>query len=495
MRFASAVRRFKRSPPFRTPADGTMFSWLVCVDESQLLGLKQTRKQKTLWEFLPNIPPPPKPPVSAKRNDDARAELEEAALEEFAAEAGGESCRSPEMQLWRAAYVRRRLTCVVRGARAALEGTKAPSSLQDEQRSATRKKDAPEHGDRKRVQAFMAAQSEQAALNRLRAGGTRQSRVVASASKRLPGGSMVWEGPTEGSSSFAYGVHDGAAQPKAARRRVVVDDLASASECRHAIGASMLGMDGLDEPESSAYNGERTLVASPPELLKPFLGEGGARLVRRLLARIRDAVRVHFEEGRPLFLSGALLTRLQPPPSRTAAEQSKAAGGSYVYSVAHVDRANVASYDYSAVLYLNSKGVGFTGGDFRFVDAKGDEVVEPRSGRCVLFPSGFVRPRAFHALPCPSMTFHDLPSMMFHGVFFPSGFVRPRTFHDLPWPSFHDLPSMTFQGVLFPSGCVRPRASSHSPRARTHPASRPRLLIFSCSRRTVDRRTSTECAM
>ena len=55
--------------------------------------------------------------------------------------------------------------------------------------------------------------------------------------------------------------------------------------------------------------------------------------------------------------------------------------------------ANVASYDYSAVLYLNGKGSvasgGFRGGDFHFVDEESDEVVEPRSGRCVLFSSGY----------------------------------------------------------------------------------------------------------
>ena len=151
----------------------------------------------------------------------------------------------------------------------------------------------------------------------------------------------------------------------------------------------MFGMDGLSDPESVDYNGELTLVASPPEQLRPFLGEGGVRLVRLFLARIRDAVRTHFDEDRPLFLSGALLTRLQPPPQRSAAQRQSGGGGTYEYSIAHVDRANVASYDYSAVLYLNSKGGGFEGGDFRFVDATNDEVLEPRAGRCVLFPSGF----------------------------------------------------------------------------------------------------------
>ena len=162
------------------------------------------------------------------------------------------------------------------------------------------------------------------------------------------------------------------------RRRALVDGLASMGECRHAIGAAVLGMDGLTDPESPRYNGETTLVASPPERLAPFLGEGGVRLVRLLLWRVERAVRAHLGETRPLFLSGALLTRLQPPPPRAAAA---AAGDSYAYSVAHVDRANVASYDYSAVLYLNGKGSDgdLDGGDFCFVYDAGDEVVEPRA--------------------------------------------------------------------------------------------------------------------
>jgi hypothetical protein len=78
-------------------------------------------------------------------------------------------------------------------------------------------------------------------------------------------------------------------------------------------------------------------------------------------------------------------TRLQPPPRRRA----PTSGNSYAYSVAHVDRANVASYDYSAVLYLNTKGEAYEGGDFAFVDDDGDEIVEPRMGRCVIFSSGY----------------------------------------------------------------------------------------------------------
>ena len=69
-----------------------------------------------------------------------------------------------------------------------------------------------------------------------------------------------------------------------------------------------------------------------------------------LVGRVTAALRSHWSEERPLYLAGALLTRLQPPPPPCGA---RARGERYEYSVAHVDRANVASYDYSAVLYLN----------------------------------------------------------------------------------------------------------------------------------------------
>ncbi len=44
-------------------------------------------------------------------------------------------------------------------------------------------------------------------------------------------------------------------------------------------------------------------------------------------------------EERPLFLAGALLTRLQPPPPADQAAGDEA----YDYSVAHIDKANVGA--------------------------------------------------------------------------------------------------------------------------------------------------------
>ena len=98
----------------------------------------------------------------------------------------------------------------------------------------------------------------------------------------------------------------------------------------------------------------------------------------------------HFGETRPLYVAGALLTRLQPPPPPPTPSSREGQQHSYPYdyTAPHVDKSNMASYDYSAVVYLNSKGDSFDGGDFCFNGLVHDELVEPRQGRCVLFASG-----------------------------------------------------------------------------------------------------------
>ena len=69
-----------------------------------------------------------------------------------------------------------------------------------------------------------------------------------------------------------------------------------------------------------------------------------------------------------------------------------------------VAQANIATYDYSALLYLNTHGEDFTGGTpapsrppthplrrgaasgrFRFLDKEQDAIVEPKAGRLVSF--------------------------------------------------------------------------------------------------------------
>ena len=60
----------------------------------------------------------------------------------------------------------------------------------------------------------------------------------------------------------------------------------------------------------------------------------------------------------------------------------------HIYWNAHVDKANIPTYDYSALLYLNTHGADFAGGELAFLDDDADRIVEPRAGRLVTFTSG-----------------------------------------------------------------------------------------------------------
>jgi hypothetical protein len=60
-----------------------------------------------------------------------------------------------------------------------------------------------------------------------------------------------------------------------------------------------------------------------------------------------------------------------------------------IYWDPHVDKANIATWDYSALLYLSTHGRDFQGGEFAFNDADADRVVLPVAGRLVTFQSGF----------------------------------------------------------------------------------------------------------
>lgn len=85
-----------------------------------------------------------------------------------------------------------------------------------------------------------------------------------------------------------------------------------------------------------------------------------------------------------LFTSGALLTRLMGEPPDDEWEMDRG----HIYWNAHVDKANIATYDYSALLYLNNFGTDFEGGEFEFIDNDANRIVEPRAGRLILFTSG-----------------------------------------------------------------------------------------------------------
>lgn len=122
------------------------------------------------------------------------------------------------------------------------------------------------------------------------------------------------------------------------------------------------------------------------------MGAKGAELFAELVERTRRRISADVglldpDKGEPLlYQSGALLTRLQADWDKDMWDVCS--GEEHVYWNAHVDKANVASYDYAALLYLNTQGEHFEGGDFAFVDAGEDCLVSPKRGRLLAFTAG-----------------------------------------------------------------------------------------------------------
>eukprot|EP00435_Cladocopium_sp_Y103_P055538 s467_g18.t1 len=86
-----------------------------------------------------------------------------------------------------------------------------------------------------------------------------------------------------------------------------------------------------------------------------------------------------------LHLRGALLRRVQLP-AVSGARQLMPSHDSFA---AHADRATVAAYHYSAVLYFSERGDDFQDGELVFMDSDGhDHYLEPKMGRLVAFSSG-----------------------------------------------------------------------------------------------------------
>ncbi|CAK0861302.1 unnamed protein product [Prorocentrum cordatum] len=257
--------------------------------------------------------------------------------------------------------------------------------------SEVRKKDSPEESDELGQAAREHAQHVQRLLveSNLRDG--KPQRTLAAASERLEE-PLSWEAPEP---------RAGAAGPPIARPalygnlyltepplrlRCVADGFATAAECREACGHCIQGMHCMFR------RGGQTSLAVSRELLGRRLGEEGCQLVCQLVERTR--LRIIQDFGLPqdaperpaLFESGGLLTRLQAEWERDVWEIS--GEEEHVYWNAHVDKANVASYDYAALLYLSTQGEHHEGGDFAFIDADVDCVVSPRRGRLLAFTAG-----------------------------------------------------------------------------------------------------------
>ncbi|CAL1162679.1 unnamed protein product [Cladocopium goreaui] len=112
--------------------------------------------------------------------------------------------------------------------------------------------------------------------------------------------------------------------------------------------------------------------------------DGSLDFAFSLAERIQSALREALATP-PLHLRGALLRRVQLP-AVSGPQQLMPSHDSFA---AHADRATVAAYHYSAVLYLSERGDDFQDGELVFMDSDGhDRCLEPRAGRLVGFSSG-----------------------------------------------------------------------------------------------------------
>mmetsp|Transcript_32871 Transcript_32871/g.103950 ORF Transcript_32871/g.103950 Transcript_32871/m.103950 type:complete len:485 (-) Transcript_32871:1177-2631(-) len=178
--------------------------------------------------------------------------------------------------------------------------------------------------------------------------------------------------------SKAYGIIDKCTPVSASScRRIVRDDFATTRECKLLLDATEVAMKNL------FHRGGSTSLAPVHGPSAERLGVKGKTLFDYLINKIRLQVMQEFDLDF-LYNSGALLTRLKGEVPKDDWEMDP----NHIYWNAHVDKANIPTYDYSALLYLNDCHEDFEGGEFEFIDDDVNRVVEPRAGRLLLFTSG-----------------------------------------------------------------------------------------------------------
>lgn len=176
--------------------------------------------------------------------------------------------------------------------------------------------------------------------------------------------------------AYPYG-HIGSCTPRDCFRHVR-DGFALASEAR-------VLRDAFESASKVLFHRAGSTSLVPDASAVSHLGAAGLRVATQLKERTRRAFMERLGVER-LYDSGALLSRLT---SEHRADEWEA-DAAYDYSTPHVDKANIASYDYSALLYLNTGGgIDFSGGDFAFLDEDADHTVVPAEGRLVMFTSGY----------------------------------------------------------------------------------------------------------
>lgn len=239
------------------------------------------------------------------------------------------------------------------------------------------KKDSPTSLDAEIDQ--LAVQKKQRRVIRERVRSAKQQELLAESP--APGDTLFWEVPCAES---LYRRHMYETVPGCTPSvkmgppcgRLVADGIVSEAESASLRAVMDSAFEGL------YHRGSETLLV--PELsTRSRLGETGFQLTSDLLERVRVNVAKTLNISQ-LYYSGSLMKRMDYPPL----------GGNMQLAPdhdawnPHVDKVNIASYDWSALLYLNDAGTDFGGGELQFHDEDADRVVRPQTGRLAAFSSG-----------------------------------------------------------------------------------------------------------
>jgi len=158
--------------------------------------------------------------------------------------------------------------------------------------------------------------------------------------------------------------------------RFIMEGFATRSEQEQMISVMDHSFQGL------FHQGDETLLV-PDTDSRDRMGAAGFQLTGQLLERARITIASRLNISR-LYYSGSLLKRMDHP----FLDDGMQIDQNHDSANPHVDKANIASYDWSALLYLNSVGEDFVGGELAFHDTDEDRIVRPLAGRLVAFSSG-----------------------------------------------------------------------------------------------------------
>jgi len=196
---------------------------------------------------------------------------------------------------------------------------------------------------------------------------------------RMPCGDEDWEGPKS-------------CTPQTCSR-AIFDDFISGADCLALIELMETGLRQGDGGEGGAaifdlasgavsqgrqfINAFATMKHSSTQ---PRFNKGQLDILANVVSKVQALVEANFGSRQPVLTPPCFFSRINgSKPAITPHDE---------YWHPHVDKLQYEGFIYTALLYLNSYGVDFDGGEFAFLDGEKPTFVLPRPGRLVLFTSG-----------------------------------------------------------------------------------------------------------